>query len=124
MKEKIFGIVTFIVIVSSVFANTVILHKNISEIYDAVNSIEITEGDCDISKAYAVEAFHIFRKKELFIGLTVNHDDLSNIENDFSELIGFLSVGDAKGATVAKNRLADSLGHLRRLSGFNIDAII
>ena len=124
MKEKIFGFTTFILVISAVFANTVILHKSIGQIYDAVSDVEIYEGACKTAKIEAESAFHIFRKKELFIGLTVNHDDLSNIESNFSELIGYLSVDDAKGATVAKSRLADSLGHLRRLSGFNIDAII
>ena len=124
MKEKIFGIITFVLTVSTVFVNTVFLHKNIGQIYDAISNVEIYEGDCKTAKSEAEKAFHLFRKKELFIGLTVNHDDLSNIESSFSELIGYLSIDDAKGATVAKNRLADFLGHLRRLSGLNIDAII
>ena len=124
MKEKIFAAVMIILIITAVTANTVFLGKDIDKIYSSVNSITILEDNCESAKAQAEKAFELFRSKELFVGLTVNHDDLSTIESCFSEMLGYLSVGDAKEATVAKNRLTDALGHLRRLSGFNIDAII
>ena len=40
------------------------------------------------------------------------------------EMIGYLSVNDTDNARVTKNRLISYLEHLRRLSGFNIDAVI
>ena len=122
MKEKIFAVVTIVLVISAVTLNTLKMHQDIDEIYSAVNII--TNEDSEKAKKHAEEAYEVFRKKEPFIGLTVNHDDLSNIEEAFAEMIGFLSVGDVDGATVTKNRLLDALGHLRRLSGFNIDAII
>ena len=124
MKEKVFGIVTFLLIVFLVFVNTIFLHSNIEKIYEAVNDLDIREGNCESAMIDAEKALGILKKKELFMGLTVNHEDLSDIKNEFSELLGYLSVDDAKEAFVVKNRLKDSLSHLRRLSGFNIDAII
>ena len=124
MKEKVFGIVTFLLIVFLVFVNTIFLHSDIEKIYEAVNGLDIREGNCESAMIDAEKALGILKKKELFMGLTVNHEDLSDIKNEFSELLGYLSVDDAKEAFVVKNRLKDSLSHLRRLSGFNIDAII
>ena len=123
MKEKIFGVVTIIFVIAIVFFNTIKLDNDISTISDAVRTIDTNE-DVKSAEARANEVYDLFRSKELFIGLTVNHDDLSNIEEDFAEMIGYLSISDHGGAAVTKNRLLDSLSHLRRLSGFNIDAII
>ena len=124
MKEKVFGIVTFLLIVFLVFVNTIFLHSDIEKIYEAVHGLDIREGNCESAMIDAEKALGILKKKELFMGLTVNHEDLTDIKNEFSELLGYLSVDDAKEAFVVKNRLKDSLSHLRRLSGFNIDAII
>lgn len=123
MKEKIFAVIAIISVIAIVAFNTVKLNNDISEIYDAVSTIDTNESAKSAEKR-ANEVYNLFRSKELFIGLTVNHDDLSNIEEDFAEMIGYLSISDNDGAAVTKNRLLDSLSHLRRLSGFNIDAII
>ena len=58
------------------------------------------------------------------MGMTVSHEDLTAIETGFSEMIGYLSVGDRNGAEVTKSRLLDALGHLRRLTGINIESVI
>ena len=123
MKEKIFGVVTIISVIAIVSFNTIKLDNDINTIYDAVCTID-TDKNAKNAEARANEVYDLFRSKELFIGLTVNHDDLSNIEEDFAEMIGYLNISDHDGAAVTKNRLLDSLSHLRRLSGFNIDAII
>ena len=123
MKEKIFGVVTIIFVIAIVSFNTIKLDNDISTIYNAVRTIDTNENAKN-AEARAHEVYDFFKGKELFIGLTVNHDDLSNIEEDFAEMIGYLSISDYNGASVTKNRLLDSLSHLRRLLGFNIDAII
>ena len=123
MKEKIFAITSLTFIIAAIAFNTVKMHKDIDSIHNAVSEIKTHEGS-EIEKRMAESAYMLFKTKELFLGLTVNHDDLSNIEEGFAEIIGYLSVGNTDEATVTKNRLLDSLSHLRRLSGFNIDAII
>ena len=122
MKEKIFAVVMIVLTIAAVAFNTIFLHKDMDKIYDEVNNIDFSDGIQAFENAKS--AYNLFRKKEMFLGLTVNHDDLSNIEDCFSEMIGYLSVDDIDGAVVTKSRLTDALGHLRRLSGLNIDAII
>ena len=122
MKVKIFAVVTIISTILAVTLNTVFLHKDMDKIYNLVDGIDFSDNSRATEEARG--AYGYFKKKEMFLGLTVNHDDLSNIEDCFSEMIGYLSVGDINGAIVTKSRLIDALGHLRRLSGLNIDAII
>lgn len=124
MKEKIFAVFMIAFTAIAITANTVFLSKSIRSIQASVEAIMISETDVSSSRADAERAFYNFKKNELFLGLTVNHDDLSTIESCFSELVGYLAAEDVGGAIVAKNRLTDALSHLRRLSGFNIDAII
>lgn len=123
MKEKTFAVITILLIIAAVTLNTVKMHRDIDSVYDAVNGIELDKDHID-TKDNAKKAYEKFKKCETFIGLTVNHDDLSNIEESFTEMLGHLAIGDTDAATVTKNRLLDELSHLRRLSGFNIDAII
>ena len=96
----------------------------INEITKNVNALNIIGENYETLVNEAEVAYDGFKKKESYISLTVNHNDLTNIEELFSEMIGYIKIDDRDEATVTKNRLLDSLEHLRRLSGFNIDAII
>jgi hypothetical protein len=96
-------------------------------------TVSIRRRDCVQNEVMKMEDFvamvaeeikESFEESEGFISLTVNHEDLTNIEVCYSDLIGYLSVGMTKEAEVTKNRLVDALKHLRRLSGVNIDSII
>lgn len=124
MREKIIAFCLFFLVLGFVFVNTIVLGKQIKEVYAMTEEINISNENVEECEAKMRSLYEDFKKKETFISLTVNHEDLTNIEESFSEIIGYLSVGDADGARVIKNRLLDSLEHLRRLSGFNIDAII
>ena len=121
MKEKIWAISIFTLIIGFVTANCLILQRQTDIIYSEIKSISI-DDDRAIEQIRKID--EDFRKKEIYIGLTVSHDDLTNIEECFAELTGCLSVADLDGAEVAKCRLIRSLEHLRRLVGFNIDNII
>ena len=68
--------------------------------------------------------FTSFRKAEKFISITVGHDDLTHIEENFADIIGAARAGDEDALVTTKSRLIDSLGHLRRLSGISLDSII
>lgn len=121
MKEKIFAVVILIAVVTFVIANTLIIESQIGDIEKAVSSLN-TESKNAVETARKIQ--EDFMHKERFISLTVSHDDLTNIEDCFVELVGYLSIGDADNAKVTKDRLTHSLEHLRRLSTFTIDAII
>ena len=123
MKTKILAVVFLTVTVVAVIANTVALNKIITSYTEEVSRL-VTDPADEASAPAARELFERFRSSERFVSITVNHDDLTSIEELFSELIGELEVGDADAAYVTKNRLIDALRHLGRLSGFNIDAIV
>ena len=124
MKEKIVAFCLFFLVIGFVIANTIVLDRQIGNLCVATKELEIKEENVEQSKKDALKLYEDFRKRETFISLTVNHEDLTNIEESFSEIIGYLSVGNVSDAKVTQNRLFDSFEHLRRLSGLNIDSII
>lgn len=121
MKTKIFAITAFLLITAVVGANTLFLNHKTTYFLEELKKIDMTDESALNDTA---ELKNKFTKSLGFISLTVSHDDLTNIQDGFAELLGYLSVSDTDGAQVTKNRLIDSLSHLRRLSGINIDSII
>ena len=121
MKEKILSIILLILVIGFVTINTSILVKQIDNVKEEVDALLL---DGDNSETDARRIYENFMKKEQYISLTVSHDDLTSIEDCFIQLIGYLSVKDIKNAEVTKSRLISYLEHLRRLSGFTIDAVI
>ncbi len=116
MKAKLFAYITVFGIFLFVICNTVFLDITLGEFANEVNLINTAEAASEFKAQ--------FEKKEIFISLTVSHDDLTNIEEEVAELVGAFSVNDTEEAEIIKNRLKSSLEHLRRLSGFNLDSII
>lgn len=104
-----------------VVLNGLALESKIEATIEEVASINTQESG---TKDEAEHIFDKFLKREHYISLTVSHEDLTSIEDCFCEMIGYLKVGDKDNAEVTKGRLINSLEHLRRLSGFNIDSII
>lgn len=121
MKQKILSVILLVGVVAFVTINCIVLANMIDDITETVEDLSVEDKH---AKERAENAFEVYNDKAKYIGLTVSHDDLTNIEDCFVELIGYLSVGDTENAEVTKGRLINSLEHLRRLSGFNIDAII
>ena len=96
-----------------------------------LNSFYIINTTKKLSDALDTESYESyesvakeFQKHERYISLTVSHDDLTNIEEAFAELIGAANAGDEEKLTTIKSRLKDSLDHLGRLSGINLDSIL
>ena len=121
MKTGIFAISVMIIVAISVTLNSIFLHKAITGFIEDASALDV-----NVSSAYE-EANTIrdrFSDKEHFVSLSVNHEDLTNIEEFYAELIGYLKVDMTDEAEVTKSRLLDALTHLRRLSGVNIDSII
>ena len=121
MKIKIFAVCILVFTILAVTANTLIIKKQIEDTKLKILSLDPSDKSA-LEEARKTEAQ--FRRRITYISLTVTHDDLTVIEQAFAELVAYLEIGDADGAHVTKNRLLDSLEHLGRLSGFNIDAII
>ena len=121
MKSKILAAIALFSVFSLVFVNSIYLSRVTDEIYE-----RCSECDTDSESAYAdfTELFDFYKKHERLISITVNHEDLTAINEDLCEILGLLSIGDKEGAKVTKSRLLGSLEHLGRLSGINIDSII
>lgn len=121
MKQKILAICLFILIISFVVSNSLILQSIIDKTIKNINAFSVSENDA-MNKFDNIH--DTFTKRLAYIGITVSHDDLTNIEDCFAELKGCLAVNDINGAKVTQYRLISFLEHLRRLVGFNIDTII
>ncbi len=121
LRTKIFAYITFIAIIAIVSFNTYFLDRGINTLLSKTDELN-TESDDALMAAETLKSE--FEKKEAFISMTVSHDDLTNIEEGISELVGALETGDKEEAAVIKSRLRSSLLHLRRLCGINIDSII
>ena len=124
MRIKIFAAALISAIIGAVILNTLFLTKTINDFSEKVTCLEISNTDIKGAEMNARETYSQFKDRETFMSLTVNHNDLTAIEELFSEMIGYLSIGDGDEARVAKSRLIDALSHLRRLSGVNIDSIV
>ena len=120
MKVKFCAVIILTLLVSSVVLNTVILDRQISCLYEKSKNL----NEENISEEKVDDLLHDFRKKEKFMGITVSHYDLTNIGECLVEMKACISQDDYTNAIIAKNRLEYFLEHLRRLSGFNIGAII
>ena len=105
-----------------VVINCFILGKIITNVTDMVEKVQVE--DCEELKEELERIYAFFKKRESYIALTVSHDDLTNIEDAFAEMIGAAEAADTDSVTIAKSRLLDALGHLKRLSGLNIDSIL
>lgn len=121
MRDKIIAIMMLVAVIGFVAANTYVIDRIVGGILDDVRRLDFQKMG---SKSEAELVWSEFKERETYISLTVSHDDLSNIEDAFCDMIGALGCGDTDGADTAKYRLIHSLEHLRRLSGVNIDAII
>lgn len=114
MRSVRIAAVILLVVVVAVVANAIMLRRVIDGI---VREVECAEND-----GYT-EVFEHYKRLESYISLSVDHEDMMNIELAFAELVAMVEAGDDDGITVTKSRLKYSLEHLRRLSGLNIDSI-
>ena len=121
MRETKIAVIILFILIITVTANAVYIKTVTDDLTEKLKNI-------DIYSANAYENFlnaeKFFRKHEKFISLSVSHEDLSNIEDSFSELIGASLVGKISEMSIIKSRLEDTILHLGRLSGFNIDSIL
>ena len=105
-----------------VFINSLVLNRLISKTLDEVKMLP--ESLSAESHQEYERLYKDFKKKEQYISLTVNHEDLTEVESSFSEIVGAAKANDEEAFLTIKSRLIDALDHLRRLSGINIDSIL
>ena len=121
MRDKIIAIIILISVIGFVTVNSIVIDRAVDDLLKEVESLDFQDSE---AKTEAERVWKKFKDNSAFISLSVSHDDLSNIEDTFREMIGAIATDDKDSADIAKYRLLSYLEHLRRLSGASIDAII
>ena len=121
MKSIRFAYAVFTILVLSVIINSFAVGRTISIISDELSTV--SDSDIQAAKSEYAAIYEKYQRYELYISLSVDHDDLSNVEDAFAEIIGAATAGDRDGVITTKSRLTDYLRHIKRLSGINIDSI-
>lgn len=120
MKTKIAAVTLLIAVTLFVFINAAVVVEKAADYREKVAALS-PESEHIAEEVSAL--YDAFAKDERYISLSVNHDDLTNIEESFAEMIGAAKAGDKEQFTVVKSRLEDAFSHLGRLSGINPDSI-
>ncbi len=115
MKSVRIAAVLLALTLVAVVINAIAVRNIISGLLDDIEEAEANEYE---------DIFNHFKDIESYVSLSVDHEDMMNIELAFAELIGAVEVGDDKSVAAIKSRLKYSLEHMRRLSGINIDSIL
>ena len=113
--------IALILLTVTVLFNSLYIGKICRDLKSDIESVNGTDAEL-LCKEYE-KIFERFKKAERIISLTVSHDDLTNIESEFCEIIGAIEAADEEGLIIAKSRLVGALRHLGRLSGINADSI-
>lgn len=121
MKETKLAIAILFFLVLLITVNAVYIKNITTSLADSLEEIDIYS---ESAQGEFERAFENFKRNEKIISLTVSHDDLTSIEDSFSELMGACETGKISEIAIIKSRIIDSLEHLRRLSGFNPDSIL
>ncbi len=121
MKTVRFASVIFLILLIAVTLNSIAIGNIISDLTEKLTYAE------EENMAAAKDEYELIYKKyksyEMYISLTVSHDDLANLEDAFAEIIGAAKAGDRDGVITTKYRLINCLGHIKRLSGINIYSV-
>ena len=120
MRSVIWAFIIVFLLITLVLLNSIIISYNIKEV---ISRLEGTPNEISAADKY-LDIRDDFIKIRKYISLTVNHEDISEIDSEFAELSGILTVGDAEELVIAKSRLINALLHLKRLSGINLESIL
>ncbi len=122
MKAVKAAYIIFVSVFVLVFANSFFLGRTIDGYKNEIDAIDTSNTQA--AKDKVTEIYEKFKRDEKFINLTVTHEDLTNIEEMFSGMIGAAKGDDKEELEIEKSRLSDALGHLKRLVGINLDSIL
>lgn len=120
MVVKFSYFILFLLLAAVIF-NSFFICRLADSIYQI--STEDTGDDIDALEQKFRKIEEVFTKNELFISLTVSHEDLTAIEEILSEINGALIARDKDAVIIAKSRFENALLHLEQLSAFNIESI-
>ncbi|MBE6644362.1 MAG: DUF4363 family protein [Ruminococcaceae bacterium] len=122
MRAVRFAVICLFTVFVSIIGNSIYISKTTEKFADAIK--EIDTNNLEMTSNKLKEIYASFKKAERFISITVSHDDLTNIDESFSDIIGAAEAGMKTSVITIKSRLEDALRHLGRLSGINLESII
>ena len=109
------------VLLAAVILNSVYIGRFTEELYST--SIESTGDDINSLRIKFGKIKEIYSKNEIFVSLTVSHEDLTDIESILAEIDGALNAEDKEAVIIAKSRFENAVLHLGQLSALNIESI-
>ncbi|MBQ7333291.1 MAG: DUF4363 family protein [Clostridia bacterium] len=120
MIVKLSYIMLFVLLFAVIF-NAIYISRFTDKLYKLSTE---DNGDDILSLASKFQKINeIYKKNEIFISLSVSHEDLTSIEEILSEIDGALSAGDKDAVIIAKSRFENAVLHLGQLSALNIESI-
>ncbi len=120
MKSVIAAFIIFFILTAGVAINTFSINKIITDTIDSVSELDDEKIP---NYEHICSLYEKFQKSENFINITVNHEDLRDINQYFLDLKEYTKLEDPDNFKITKSRLIHSLEHLRRLSAINFDSI-
>jgi hypothetical protein len=122
VKTAKIAIAVLLLLATAILANSYYIKYITSDLTKRINAVDIE--NTETAKKEFEGIYNKFKKAERYISLTVSHDDLTNIEEGFADIMGAFEAGAKNSIIMIKSRLTDALEHLGRLSGINLDSII
>ncbi len=120
MIVKLSYLMLFMLLLTVIF-NAVYISRFADKLYELSTE---DSGDDILSLELKFEKINdIYRKNEIFISLTVSHEDLTSIEEILSEIEGAFAAKDKNAVIIAKSRFENAVLHLGQLSALNIQSI-
>lgn len=105
------------VLLAAVIANAIFIGGTTNELYGIA-----AREDGELGERLS-ELKSLFERRELFLSLSVSHEDLRDIEEMIAEMEGAIEAGDEGAAKMAESRLKNALRHLGRLSSLNFESV-
>ena len=116
------AVCVLIILTATIFFNSVYIQRLTDTLAQKVEGV--TTDNIESAEQVLESLYEDFKSAEKYISLTVSHDDLTNIEGDFAEILGAAKAGDTESVITLKSRLVSSLKHLGRLSGISLESVI
>jgi len=120
MIVKISYIILFVLLIA-IILNSAYIMRFTEKLYSISTENKVADLD-SLEKTYT-KLNELYRKNEIFVSLTVSHEDLTNIESILAEMRGALNASDTEAVIIAKSRFENAVLHLGQLSAFNIESI-
>ena len=123
MKSVIFAYTLLAAVTSFIFINSSVISNHIDNTSSRLNELTETVGDETLYEDVS-EIYEEFKEKEKYISLTVSHEDLTNIETYFCQLVSAAQISEENDYKINLDLLKDALAHLERLCDMNLDSIL